>query len=103
LNSFVHNDTLFSIISSDTATYLVIHQGDSLKAVQTLLNKKLWFHYTHFYDVGNRRMIFFSASAIHSNGETKIDTHLTNSGFVIIKGRQIDIAEYSTKVETKSE
>jgi hypothetical protein len=50
LNSFVYNDTLFTIISTDSSTYLAIHQGDSLKKVQKLLDKRLWFQHTAYYE-----------------------------------------------------
>jgi hypothetical protein len=97
LNSFVYNDTLFTIVSTDSSTYLAIHQGDSLKKVQKLLDKKLWFHHTGYYDDSGRRIISFSATSTQWNSDTKAATDMANSGFVIIQGRKIDIAEYPKK------
>ncbi len=97
LNSFVYNDTLFTILSTDSSTYLAIHQGDSLKKVQKLLDKKIWFHHTEYYEDAGRRIVSFSATSTQLNSETKAATDMTNSGFVIIQGRKIEIAEYPTK------
>lgn len=97
LNSFVYNDTLFTIISTDSSTYLTIHQGDSLKKIQKLLDKQLWFQHAEYYEDAGRRIISFTASSGQRNSDTKAATDMTNSGFVIIQGRKIDIAEYPTK------
>ncbi|MBP6025393.1 hypothetical protein [Ferruginibacter sp.] len=97
LNSFLLNDTLFTIVSADSATYLAMHQGDSLKKVQKLLDQKIWFHHTEYYEDARRRIISFSASSTQWNSDTKAATDMANSGFVIIQGRKIDIAEYQTK------
>lgn len=97
LNSFIYNDTLFTIISTDTSTYLAMHQGDTLKRVQKLLDKKIWFQHTDYYEDAGRRIISFSATSTQWNSETKAATDMANSGFVIIQGRKIDIAEYPTK------
>lgn len=97
LNSFVFNDTLFTIMSTDSATYLAMHQGDTLKKVQKLLDKNIWFHHTDYYDDGGRRIISFYANSRQWNAETKQVTDKANSGFVIIQGRKIDIAEYPAK------
>ena len=74
-----------------------MHQGDSLRKIQKLLDKKLWFHHAEYYEEAGRRIISFPASSTQWNSDTKAATDMSNSGFVIIQGRKIDIAEYSTK------
>lgn len=97
LHSFLMNDSLFTIVSADSSTFLAVHEGDSLKKVQQLLDKNLWFHHASYDEDAGRRIVFFSATSTQSNSETKEATDNANSGFVIIKGRTIDIAEYPTK------
>jgi len=97
LNTFVYNDTLFTIVSTDSSTYLAMHQGDSLKAVQTLLNKGIRFNESKYYDDAGRRIISFSYQYLQSADTTQLATQFLNSGFVIIQGRKIDIAEYPRK------
>ncbi len=97
LNSFLLNDTLFTIFSSDSATYMAMHQGDSLKIVQKLLNKRVWVHRTFYEDDAGRRIVYFNATLTQWNSTTNAATDKTNSGFLVINGRKIDIAEYPTR------
>lgn len=103
LHSFLMNDSLFTIVSADSSTYLAMHEGDSLKKVQQLLDKKLWFHQTRYHEDERRRIVLFYATSTQWNSEKKEAIDKANSGFVIIHGRTIDIAEYPTKRHYKTE
>jgi hypothetical protein len=97
LVSFIQNDTLFTIGSSDSTTYLYMHQGDSLKPLQILLDKKLWFHHAEITKKAGRILVSFTGSMKEWNSETKQAVDESNSGFVQIQGRRIIIAENPTK------
>ncbi len=96
LSSFVFNDTLFTIVSTDSSTYLAMHQSDSLLRVQKLLDKQLWFHHTDYYKKKDTIIVFFSASSTQWNADTKAAIDKTNSGFIAVHGRNIKIAEHPT-------
>jgi len=97
LVSFIQHDTLFTVVSSDSTTYLAMHQGDSIKSLQTLLDKKVWFQHAEITKKDGVILVSFTASSTQWNSETKQAADESNSGFVQIEGRSITIAEYPTR------
>ena len=97
LYSFIHNDTLFTIVSRDSSTCLAMHQGDSLKMIQVLINKRLGFDHIQFSQEAGASIISFSAYMRRADAQVNIGTDSIYTGFFIIHERDIDIGINSTK------
>ena len=86
--SFVYNDSLYSMISNDSSTYIAVHRKDSTYEMQRLFNKRIQFHNAQVICTGNKTICLYNLT-----GGSPFEAYMitgNNSGLLVIENNKID-------------
>jgi hypothetical protein len=91
LASFSVNDSLYSILTNDSATYIAVHKGDTTFERQRILNKAIQFHQTQVIKAGNKQICLYNLT--QGSPFAAYFTTGNNSGLLVIDQNKIDILD----------
>jgi len=95
LVNYVYRDSLYSILTNDTITYITVHRNDSLDTRQIIYNKGISFHYNTVKKAGLGIMCFYELT-----GGSPVEAFYktgNNSGLIYIKENTIYILSFKKR------
>ncbi|WP_336518007.1 hypothetical protein [Pollutibacter soli] len=91
LVSFGVGDSLYSVVCSDTSTFIAVHKNDTVFERQRLFNRTIDFHDSRFIQAGRKLVCLFNLS--EGSPFAAYLTRGRKSGMVVIDGNNIDFLD----------
>ncbi len=91
LVSFSYRDSLYSIISSDSTTYIAVHRDDTTLQRQVILEETISFHWSQVIAAGGKLICLYRLT--EGSPFAAYTTTGNRSGLLIVNNNQINIVD----------
>ena len=95
LMSFVVGDSLYSMLTNDSSTYIAVHRGDTILDRQTILSKNVVFHSTDIVQSGTRQVCLYQQSGGDPFQAIRNPGH--SSGLIVVDGNRVDFLHNTSR------
>jgi hypothetical protein len=91
LITFPYKDSLYSILSTSNSTVLAIHRGDTTITIDTLLNRKIFFHEAEVFENEKRAACLYRLT--DGSPVAAYWVRGNSTGLIIVNGNRIDFLD----------
>jgi len=95
LMSFIVGDSLYSMLTNDSSTFISVHRGDTIVERQKILSQNVVFHHTYIVQSGTKQVCLYQQSG--GDPFQAIENPGHSSGLIVVDGNRVDFLHNTSR------